>query len=111
MANLSAATRAHIATLFPPGEREVVAQLLREQCGNNLPFLKDLDEFELERFQFAALKCSDGDLAALRAAVDLAKDDWRDLLVSAGFGDRVLAHKKWRPESPRKSKPRNEEES
>ena len=31
----------------------------------------------------------------LHRAVKLAKTDWRDLLVAAGFADSVHAHKHW----------------
>ena len=94
MAKLSSETRKRIGSLFPPSKREKVARLLREQCGNNLPFLEDVDEFGLERFRFAALKLSGGDLNVLRNAIELAKTDWRDLLVAAGFANDINAHKK-----------------
>ena len=29
-------------------------------------------------------------------AIALAQTDWRDLLVAAGFGDDVQAHKDWK---------------
>jgi hypothetical protein len=35
----------------------------------------------------AALQLSGGDRAKLDAAIQLAKTDWRDLLVAAGFAD------------------------
>jgi hypothetical protein len=53
--------------------------------------------YELERFRFAALKYSNGDLSRLERAVKLAQEDWRDLLVGAGFADDVEAHKRWEP--------------
>jgi hypothetical protein len=93
---LSPDTEARVEALFPPESRAEVADLLIHQCGNNLPLLEKLDEFELERFQFAALKLSGGSVDKLRKAIQLAKSDWRDLLVSAGFGD-VNAHKTWFP--------------
>ena len=49
-------------------------------------------------FVFAALKLSGGDLGELRSAIRLAKADWRDLLVAAGFAEDVGAHKRWLPE-------------
>jgi hypothetical protein len=44
---------------------------------------------------FRPLKLSNGNFEKLRQAVDLAKIDWRDLLVAAGFANDVEAHKKW----------------
>lgn len=53
--------------------------------------------YQLERFRFAALKYSDGKLPLLEGAVQLAKEDWRDLLLAAGFGYDVEAHGRWEP--------------
>jgi hypothetical protein len=83
---------------FPTDQRQLVRTLLFEQCGNNLPFLENHDEKRLERFQFAALKLSEGKLEELHGAIALAKADWRDLLVAAGFGDNANAHRAWLPE-------------
>jgi len=96
-ARLSPKTEKHIAALFPPGSRDEVAELLLHQCGSNLPFLEKCDEFQLERFRFAALKLSGGEIASLQEAIKLAQQDWRDLLVAAGFAHDVEAHKRWSP--------------
>jgi hypothetical protein len=53
--------------------------------------------FQLERFRFSALKLSGGKLDKLRQAVELAQQDWRDLLMAAGFGDDVTEHERWLP--------------
>jgi hypothetical protein len=95
---ISCATEKRIALLFPPDERALVRAILSEECGNNLPFLEHVDEVKLERFQFAALKLSEGKLDKLDRAVALAKRDWRDLLVAAGFAEDVNAHMSWLPE-------------
>jgi hypothetical protein len=94
---VSLETERRIALLFPPDQRELVRVTLSEECGNNLPFLKNLDEVQLERFQFAALKLSEGDLEKFDRAVALAKRDWRDLLMAAGFGEDMNVHASWLP--------------
>ena len=86
--------RAHI--LFPPEDRERAKALLYEQCGSNLPFQEKADMYQLERIRFAALKYSDGNLLSLDRAVKLAQQDWRDLLMAAGFGE-VETHRGWEP--------------
>lgn len=96
---LSPETERRIEALFPPSSRSEVAELLIHQCGNNLPFLEKFNAIELERFRFAALKLSAGNVDKLKEAIALAKADWRDLLVSAGFGT-VDAHKSWFPDRP-----------
>jgi hypothetical protein len=97
VSRLSTETEKRISLLFPPNEWQLVRTVLYEECGNNLPFLEKLDERKLERFQFAALKLSEGKLDKLNHAIALAKADWRDLLMAAGFGEDIDAHKSWLP--------------
>src|SRR6266404_9951042 len=94
---LSPETLRLVGILFSPEDRERAKALLCEQCGNNLPYLAKADMYELERFRFAALKYSDGNLSRLERAVKLAQVDWRDLLMATGFGDDVEAHRRWEP--------------
>ncbi len=82
--------------LFRPEDQAEAIRLLVEECGHNLPFCADGTPQSLERIRFAALKLSAGELPMLREAVKLGQADWRDLLMSAGFGDPE-AHKKWAP--------------
>ena len=84
-----------VALLFPPEDREAASNILVNECGNSLPFCADSKPKDLDRIRFAALKLSDGHLGKLTKVVDLAKLDWRDLLVAAGFADDIHAHEKW----------------
>ena len=101
-APLSQLTEQHLATLFAGADREEARTLLREECGSNLPLIRTSDPVRLERFRFAALKLSGGDLEKLRRAIRLAKRDWRDLLVAADFANSTLAHLSWTPDPPQK---------
>lgn len=92
---LSADTLALVERHFAPASRAAAARLLVERCGNNLPDLEHEDAEGLERFRFAALRVAGGDLERLAQAVALARTDWRDLLVDAGFADDVRAHREW----------------
>jgi len=94
---LSAATEERLALLFAPADRSQARRLLLEECGSNLPLLGDRDAAGMERFRFAALKLSEGNLGRLREAIAVAKTDWRDLLVAAGFANDTRAHETWRP--------------
>ena len=70
--------------------------ILEQECGANLPFCEKPEALQLiERIRFAALRVSVGSIAKLTEAVQLAKSDWRDLLVAAGFGDSMEEHHKW----------------
>ena len=94
---LSPETQRRLEALFGERNRKEAAVLLQKECGNNLPFLEELDEFRLERIRFAALKIGAGSMPKLREAIELAKIDWRDLLMSAGFGEDLHAHEQWFP--------------
>jgi hypothetical protein len=96
MTELSDAPWNKIRQLFPAEHQPKVATILQNECGNNLPFLENLDKDGLDRIRFAALKLSNGSLKKLQEAVDLAKSDWRDLLVAAGVAHSVDAHKQWK---------------
>ncbi len=95
---LSKETEKRIDLLFAPGDHEEVRTILLNECGNNLPLLQNADENILDRFRSAALKLSDGDLVRLDEAIKLARFDWRDLLVAAGFADNPRVHTRWLPE-------------
>ena len=99
MVDLSERTVAVIARIFPPDDIDLVESLLREQCGDNLP-LTDWAKgpADFDRFRLAAVKLSEGDLDKLGYAVTVAKVDWRDLLVAAGFGHSVTEHERWAEE-------------
>lgn len=92
---LSSQTLRRAALVFAPADLATAQRLLVEECGNNLPFCERLDAHQLERVRFAAIKLSGGRLDELRRAIALAKTDWRDLLMAAGFGQDIDAHERW----------------
>jgi hypothetical protein len=94
---LSPDTRQRLNVVFATSNRARAERLLVNECGNNLPFCQDFDPDQLERIRYAAMKLSRGTLDGLRKAIALAKLDWRDLLMSAGFGYDVTEHQRWRP--------------
>jgi hypothetical protein len=94
---LSPATRDRLQMAFAPSDRAEAERLLVNECGNNLPFCQDSDQYQLERVRYAAMKLSHGTVDGLRQAIDLAKTDWRDLLMGAGFGEDVTEHLRWQP--------------
>jgi hypothetical protein len=58
-----------------------VAQLLLDECGDNLPLLESGREREIERVRNAILKLSSGDVDKFLYWLDIAKRDWRDVLI------------------------------
>lgn len=95
---LSAETEKRIKILFSSSEQELVRSLLVSECGNNLPGLQDAGSKTMDRFRFAVLKLSEGNLSELDKALRLANADWRDLLMAAGFGESLTAHESWLPQ-------------
>jgi hypothetical protein len=93
--NITLRTREIIEHLFGTAKVPLVEQLLIDECGSNLPLYKPSTPEGLERVQFAVLKLSRGDDDKLLETILLAKRDWRDVLVWAGFGNDLDAHNQW----------------
>jgi len=86
-----------IDKLFPKtDDRETVGTILMEECSDKLPLVSNPKE--IERIQLAVLKLSEGNAGKFLEAASLARLDWRDVLVAAGFGYDVEAHLKWMDE-------------
>jgi hypothetical protein len=97
MVGLSALTRQQLEALFASGDAAEVERLLVSECAENLLLVGDATPSGLERLRAAALRLSDGSLVRLRQAIDLAKLDWRDLLVASDLADDIHAHRRWQP--------------
>jgi hypothetical protein len=94
---MSPETLRRIEQVFPEHLRADVTGYLVTQCGWNLPFCKHDTAIEMERIRFAVLKLSNGTIDGLLRSIQVAQQDWRDLLMAAGFGNDVEAHKYWLP--------------
>ena len=100
---LSPRTKQLAEIIFSAKCQPEAIQWLEEECGNNLPFCENDDEYQMERIRFAVLKLSGGNIQKLLEAIDLARMDWRDLFMSADFGYDVNAHEKWAEETLKRS--------
>jgi hypothetical protein len=94
---LSPETKRRLDALFQAAERPVAENFLVAYCGDELPFSQHEDMYQLERVRFAVLKLSEGKLGSLKAMIEHANIDWRDILVAAGFGNDIHAHERWFP--------------
>ena len=92
---LSARTKELVEIFFSVKDKSEASQWLEEECGNNLPSCGQQDEHGMERIRFAAIKLSKGNVLKLLEAIDVARMDWRDLLMAADFGFDVNAHENW----------------
>lgn len=97
MIEVSDATRARIRALCSQGDWEDVERILLTRCGDNLPVVEATYAELAERIRFAVLKLSNGQRAELEHQIALARMDWRDTLVAAGFGHSLTAHPDWMP--------------
>lgn len=90
-------------TTLPPKALEAIGILFRrkDQALARAYLESETGLAGQERLLLAVLKCSAGELDQLAAACDLARVDYRDLLMAAGFGYDTVAHQHWQPEPPR----------
>ena len=87
---LNTHTLVRVERLFKWADREKAKTLLLDFSG--------IDPLETERLRFAALRVSDGNLAKLTEAIEMGKQDFRDLLVVARFASHPEQHQRWWPE-------------
>ena len=95
MKKLSPATCQLILRAFSPQNQAEVARILANECADNLPLMERRDEYGLEPVRFAVVKLSRGNIANLRWWASLARVNWNDLLVAAGFSASPTAHQEW----------------
>ena len=100
MIPLSDATAKRVRVLFPGSDRLRVTKLLAEECAENLHLSHIGRAALVERIRFAVLKLSAGNIDELRRHVEVAKTDWRDVLVAAGFAESLTEHLEWHPTYP-----------
>jgi hypothetical protein len=98
MGRLAALVRAEVIERFASVDGHKVMSTLETTA---LPLIDDPSrDRERARVHLAILKLSKGDLAEFRRAVDLARRDWRDVLVAAGLANGdwpdVLRREGWR---------------
>lgn len=94
---LSKATTERVESLFQGDDAVMVCRRLADECGDNLPFCEKATPETSERVRYAVLKISSGNVEKFERALALAKQDWRDVLVAAGFANDVTAHARWWP--------------
>ena len=88
-------SRAIVEKHFPT-ESAVVIYLLQDYCEYLSEFFSEESTPETyERFCLAILKIAKTSNEKLDKAIELGKTDYRDLLVSAGFGNSITIHNDW----------------
>ena len=95
MVPLSDRTLKLVRRIYNAAFQDKVVDILENECADNLPFLENESPESLERFRFAVLKIGKTNISKLEDAIELAKQDWRDLLVAAKFANSIQAHRLW----------------
>lgn len=94
--NLVSAKAQNVAAHYYPSEREWIISQLQGYSEYMSEFMDDEREAEsYERFCLAILKIGKSSKEKIIEAIELGKMDYRDLLVSAGFGNSVTVHNDW----------------
>lgn len=81
--------------LFRDPDRTRILKRLQLEASRNVPFHGNSTPTELERIRFAILKLIHQHPANEDHAFKLAKEDWRDLYMAAGFGYSATEHERW----------------
>jgi hypothetical protein len=98
MIEISHETRKRIKAQFPREDWRRVSEHLLIECGDNLPLVDSTYGELAERIRCAVVKLSAGNYEKLVQETAGAAKDWRDTLVTAGFGDDTKAHLSWLPD-------------
>jgi len=86
-----------IDAIFDKALRDSAIKLIREQCGMGLPLMHSAVPADYDRIRLAVIKLSGGTIEGLERGISDARNDWRDVLLEAGFGHDVEAHLHWNP--------------
>ena len=95
MSALSKQTKDIIHCLYKSREALEVCDMLESECGTEALSCDGWTHEQMERIRFGVLKLAHENTLNLNAAISLAQTDWRDLLMSAGFGEELNAHEEW----------------
>ena len=80
--------------LFASSESERIKAVLGGLLVEAIPLAPSSSQ-GIERIDFSIIKIAAADIGALSRAVELAKLDWRNLLMEAGFAQSVDRHNQW----------------
>ena len=66
---------------FPVEHQPQVRDWLIAECGRTLPFCENADDAQLTHIRLAVLRLSNGDVEKFLYWLEVAKKDWRDVLI------------------------------
>jgi hypothetical protein len=89
-------TSLRIDAMFQEDDRHLVREMIVESINWRMPGWRHSTLLDIERIRFAVLKLADGDVNKLGEVIELAKLDFRDVLLAANF-PTPHSHQKWMP--------------
>jgi hypothetical protein len=85
-----------ICARFPVEDQQNIIEGIEAYLNSLVQAYKnEIDSDFIERITCAILKCSGNNYKKYQKAISLAKQDWRDLLVAAGFANSTTIHLEW----------------
>ena len=96
MLQLTEDTKNVVELLFPSDQAEEMKKRLQDELSNGLVFAAYSTAESRERIWLAVVKSCKETLNPWNTWFELAKTDWRDLLMAADFGHDTTAHIKWK---------------
>ncbi|MEQ1751607.1 MAG: hypothetical protein ABL974_19450 [Prosthecobacter sp.] len=81
--------------LFEEPRRSHIASRLVEEVSENIPFCDKHKSEDMDRIRFSVMKLLTEPGQEEDSVFELAKIDWRDLFMAAGFGYTATEHLKW----------------
>ena len=95
MIELSTRQKFLLQKKFPAEIFHQIKCCIEQNAGKTIPFCGNSSPSQLDRIRFAIIKLSEGCPMQLNKAIELAHNDWRDLLMSAEFGANPHEHNLW----------------
>ena len=96
MLQLTEDTKNVVDLLFSSDEAKELKERLQAELSNGLVFAAYSTPESRERIWLAVIKKCKETLNPWDTWFELAKTDWRDLLMAADFGHDTTAHMKWK---------------
>ena len=92
---LSDKTRKALEILLDEDTRSHIAKRLLNETSEDIPMWHEFSPQGLERIRFSVIKLIAQNPKNENIAFNHAKIDWRDLFMSAGFGESTTEHERW----------------
>jgi hypothetical protein len=84
-----------LGIMFSGASRQEMLVRLEQECSAVALGCRNWTPPQMERLWFAVIKLAHERPDLIPKTFALAKTDWRDLLMAAGFGHEPDAHEKW----------------